>query len=61
MGGHEDATSLGQGGNADGAAHVVGEDGEGGAVRDDASATRGGGGVEARRYPEEGPEATTGA
>ena len=44
--GHEDGACLRQGGDADGAAHVVGEDGEGGAVRNDACAMGGGIGIE---------------
>ena len=40
MSGHEDGACLRQGSNADGAPHVVGEDGEGGAVRNDACATK---------------------
>ena len=38
VGRHEDGARLGQRGDANGAAHVVGEDGEGGAVGDDACA-----------------------
>mmetsp|Transcript_21711 Transcript_21711/g.51621 ORF Transcript_21711/g.51621 Transcript_21711/m.51621 type:complete len:526 (+) Transcript_21711:683-2260(+) len=38
---HEDGARLGQRGDANGAAHVVGEDGEGGAVGDDACLVQG--------------------